>query len=297
MGRNDLVDSRPIRDESGFKPASRDETERLKTVTYVLAHDLRAPLRAIRSNLELWHRKNSLADDQNAKFALEGAERMQLLIDELLLYVQSGHQTTEGSDETADLGRAVTDACGCLSLLIKDRGAKIECGSLPFARGRRQAFMVLFQNLIANAINVTADTAPLICITAEPDGDKSIIRVGDNGPGIDPKKAATLFEPFARGAGYAGTGLGLAIVRNFVESMGGRVWAENSPSGATFCFTVRPPAAAEMVPEWWARHNHEIWHSSPDGTALPGAQTEFIPRRPPAKESRPARKEDSEEVG
>jgi signal transduction histidine kinase len=230
---------------------ARAELERsnadLEAFAYVASHDLAEPLRSVAGFVALLERQyGDRLDDQAREFiayAVDGVERMQRMIDDLLLYARAG--TTDLRLERVDAGELVAGALRDLGTAVAERGATIEVGALPVLRADAGQLQRVFLNLLGNAIKYTApDVAPHVTVCDRSAGDDAEIAVADNGIGIDPAQVERAFEMFARlpgrAAQYQGTGLGLAISRRIVERHGGRLWVEPNAGGGSV-FALRLP--------------------------------------------------------
>jgi PAS domain S-box-containing protein len=232
----------------------RRSNEELEQFAYVASHDLQEPLRSISGYCQLLQRRYKGKLDQNAdefiQFAVDGAQRMQLLINDLLRYSRVG---TRGKPfEPTDCNKVVADALANLRQAIADAGAEVSCGDLPTVNGDAVQLGQLFQNLIGNAIKFRGDSAPVVRVeAAEIDGEMQF-SVADNGIGIDPRHQERIFQIFQRlheRGRFPGTGIGLAVCKKIVGRHGGRIWVESAPGkGATFRFTLARNES-EMVTE------------------------------------------------
>jgi signal transduction histidine kinase len=222
---------------------ARSNTE-LEQFAYVASHDLQEPLRMVASYVQLIEKRYQDKLDSDGRefieFAVDGAKRMQVLIEDLLTYSRI---TTRAkpfqSTNFEEVLEAVTDN---LQMVIRESGAHITHSPLPTVSGDDTQLTQLFQNLISNAIKFRRDTTPEVHIHAEPQEDYWLISVQDNGIGIEAQHLDRIFLLFQRlhGRGaYPGTGLGLAICRKIVERHGGTIWAESETgSGSKFSFTI-----------------------------------------------------------
>jgi light-regulated signal transduction histidine kinase (bacteriophytochrome) len=178
-------------------------------------------------------------------FAVDGVNRMQRLIDDLLAYSSVG--TSEYELEPVDLAALVEDTLEGMRATVTESGAEVLYSGLPTVVGDPGQLRQLFQNLISNGIKFVEDKQPRIEVSAERDGRDWRFRVADNGIGIDPNHADRIFEVFKRLHGrdaYPGSGIGLSICKRIVERHHGRIWVEpNEGGGSRFCFTI--PASAE----------------------------------------------------
>lgn len=215
----------------------------LEQFAYVASHDLQEPLRMISSYTQLLaERYQDRLDDkarQYIRYAVDGAVRMQRLINDLLLYsrVHSRGAAPVATDAHAVLGEALVN----LSTAIAESGALVTNGDLPTVRADPTQLLQLFQNLIGNAIKFRGPASPRVQVSARDVGHEWLFSVRDNGIGIDPQYAGRLFVIFQRlhtREEYPGTGIGLALCRRVVERHGGRIWFESEPGkGSTFFFT------------------------------------------------------------
>ena len=216
----------------------------LEQFAYVASHDLQEPLRKVTSFCQLLQRRYGGQLDERADqyidFAVDGAKRMQVLINDLLAFSRAGRSAEELGPVACDAALALATAN--LSTQIAESGAVIEAGPLPVVRGQLTLMSVVFQNLVGNALKFTGDRPPRIVITAERDGAFWSFSVTDNGIGIEPQYADRVFLIFQRlheRAAYPGTGIGLAMCRKIIEYFGGRIWLDTGiAEGARFRFTV-----------------------------------------------------------
>ena len=216
----------------------------LEEFAHIASHDLQEPLRMVSSYTQLLQRryKDKLDSDANEfiGYAVDGAKRMQTLINDLLVYSRittQGHplEATNFSDVFA---RAVTNLAGS----IEDSGAIVTQDSLPTLPADASQLVSVFQNLIGNGIKYHGDHPPRMHVSAVEDGDEWLFSFKDNGIGIESEFAERIFQIFQRlhsKAKYAGTGIGLAICKKVIERHDGRIWVESEPQkGSTFYFTL-----------------------------------------------------------
>jgi PAS domain S-box-containing protein len=217
----------------------------LEQFAYVASHDLQEPLRAVAGPLQLLQRRYEGQLDARADefigHAVDGATRMQALIDDLLSYSRVGR--LEDPKQSVSAEHALQSALKNLAVVIQETGAEITHDALPAVQAISTQLTLLFQNLIGNAIKFRQkDRAPRIRIGAEPVGDQWQFSVADNGIGIADQYFDRIFVIFQRlhtRREYPGTGLGLALCKRIVEHHGGKIWVESTPGeGATFFFTM-----------------------------------------------------------
>jgi PAS domain S-box-containing protein len=215
----------------------------LEQFAYVASHDLQEPLRMVASYCQLLQRRYKGKLDADAddfiNFAVDGARRMQVLINDLLAYSRAGRR--ELALIETDCQQVLTDVLANLQAAIDERAAVITHDPLPTLMADRVQLSQVLQNLIANAIKFSKDR-PRVHVGAERDGEQWRISVRDHGIGIAPEYAERIFEIFKRLHGwgeYPGTGIGLAVCKKLVERQGGRIWVESTPGeGSTFFFTL-----------------------------------------------------------
>ncbi len=217
----------------------------LEQFAYVASHDLQEPLRMVASYLQLLERRYKGKLDSNADefigFAVDGAVRMQNLINDLLAY---SRVSTRGKPfEPVDCSAVIDRARANLKIIMTEAGAKVTNGTLPTLIADPSQLLQLFQNLIANAIKFHSDKTPKVHIAAERQPDGWQFSVQDNGIGLDMQHAERIFQIFQRlhsKGEYTGTGIGLAVCKRIVERHNGRIWVVSEPGkGATFYFTIR----------------------------------------------------------
>ncbi|TDP38043.1 sensor histidine kinase [Nocardia ignorata] len=225
----------------------RSNTE-LEQFAYVASHDLQEPLRKVASFCQLLDKRYGDQLDERGKqyidFAVDGAKRMQILINDLLTFSRVG-RVSDGT-EPVELADSLDAGLTALSSSIEETGAVIERPEqLPRVEGEPTLLVMLWQNIIGNAIKFrTPGSTPLIRITCTPDdtGSGWQFSVADNGIGIDAEFADKVFVIFqrlhARDA-YSGTGIGLAVCKKIVEFHGGRIWIDTDyHNGTRLCFTL-----------------------------------------------------------
>lgn len=224
----------------------RSNTE-LEQFAYVASHDLQEPLRKVASFCQLLQKRYGGQLDERGEqyieFAVDGAKRMQVLINDLLSFSRVGRLVGEAVEVPLDA--ALDQARSNLATAIEEAGATIEADPLPVVKGEPALLVALFQNLVGNAVKFRrSEAAPVVDIrcTAGPEGYEIVVR--DNGIGIEADYAERVFVIFQRLHAkdrYEGTGIGLALCRKIVEHHGGQIVVDTAPSeepGATFRITL-----------------------------------------------------------
>jgi PAS domain S-box-containing protein len=219
--------------------------EELQQFGYVVSHDLQAPLRRVKSYLELLEQHRGDQLDATAReyvgSALDGTEQMQEMIRALL---DLSRVETRGREFAPTDTRVVLDrALKSLEQEIKESDVEVTHDPLPTVMADEAQLNQLFQNLIDNAIKFRREgIPPRVCVSAEREDDEWVFSVADNGIGIDPEQADRIFQIFQRlhtEEEYPGTGIGLALCKRIVERHGGRIWVESEVGeGSTFTFTL-----------------------------------------------------------
>ncbi len=216
----------------------------LEQFAYVASHDLQEPLRMVSSYVQLLaQRYEGQLDDKARKYinyAVDGAVRMQRLIEDLLDYSRVG--TRGGPLGVVDSRSALASAIQNLAKAIEESATLITEGELPLVRGDAPQLTQVFQNLLSNAIKFHGEAPPRVHVSAEDNGREWVFSVKDTGIGIDPQYKDRVFVIFQRlhtRQEFPGTGIGLAICKRIVERHGGRMWFESEPGkGSTFFFSV-----------------------------------------------------------
>ncbi|MFG1770669.1 CHASE3 domain-containing protein [Nocardia salmonicida] len=232
----------------------RSNTE-LEQFAYVASHDLQEPLRKVASFCQLLEKRYGDRLDDRGKqyidFAVDGAKRMQVLINDLLTFSRVGRMS-EGTEPVA-LDQTLDEAVAALSATIEETEAVIERPeALPELVGEPTLLAMLWQNLIGNAIKFRRpDLTPVVRVTCAPNADDPEeweFSVSDNGIGVAAEFAEKVFVIFQRlhpRDAYGGTGIGLAVCKKIVEFHGGRIWLDTDyRDGTRLCFTLRAAAPA-----------------------------------------------------
>jgi signal transduction histidine kinase len=231
----------------------RRSNEELEQFAYVASHDLQEPLRKVASFCQLIEKRYGDKLDERGKqyidYAVDGAKRMQVLINDLLTFSRVGR--VNGRRERIGLRACLDSALDRLEYAVQESGARIEVPEpLPAVDGDPTLLSMLWQNLVGNALKFRSpERAPEISVTWEPDPEQPgfvRIAVADNGIGIPAPFAEKVFVIFQRlhsREAYSGTGIGLALCKKIVEHHGGRIWIDTERAeGTRFNFTL--PAAA-----------------------------------------------------
>jgi signal transduction histidine kinase len=225
----------------------------LEQFAYVASHDLQEPLRKVASFCQLLAaRYRDELDDRGVQyidFAVDGAKRMQALVNDLLSFSRVGRNAD--SWRPVDLRAAADVATANLESRLAETGGRIEyTTALPTVEGDATLLTALWQNLLGNSLKFQGEEPPIITVAARPDGEGWEITVTDNGIGVEPQYAERVFVIFQRlhtRERYEGTGIGLALCRKIVEFHGGRIGIEPAAQGSgtlvRFWLPAAPPAA------------------------------------------------------
>ncbi len=229
--------------------------QELEQFAYVASHDLQEPLRMVAAYTQLlgerYHGKLDETADKYIGYAVEGAIRMQTLIQDMLAFSRAGRRGTElqATDCNSVLERALLSLQGAMT----ESGAVVLHDSLPTVMANSVHLQQVFQNLIGNAIKFKGASPPVIQIEAQSQGSDWLFSVKDNGIGIDPQYAQDIFIIFKRlhtRTEYSGNGIGLAICKRIIEQCGGKIWVESHEGGGTaFKFTLHG-VASEPAQQW-----------------------------------------------
>jgi signal transduction histidine kinase len=234
--------------EARTEDLQRSNSE-LEQFAYVASHDLQEPLRKVASFCQLLQRRYAgrldAKADEYIEHAVDGAKRMQALINDLLAFSRVGR--TAQRREPVSCAVLLAQAWANLAADVRRTHATIEVGELPVVLGEASLLTAVFQNLINNALKFRADEPPRVTVSVRRDGEFWLFSFSDNGIGIEPEYAERIFVIFQRlhdKATYPGTGIGLAVVRKIIEYHGGRIWLDTTiTAGARFWFTL--PALPE----------------------------------------------------
>ncbi len=226
-----------------------DELQRsnaeLEQFAYVASHDLQEPLRMVASYTELlaerYQGKLDARADKYIQYAVEGAKRMQRLVNDLLTFSRVGRVQT--AKAPIDFGEVLQTVLRNFARTAKEAGGDITFDTLPVLIANENEIGQIFQNLIGNALKFRAkDKPPHIHIGARHEHNNWLFSVADNGIGIEQEYSERIFQMFQRlhdRETYEGSGIGLSIAKKIVERHGGRIWFESElDKGTTFYFTL-----------------------------------------------------------
>ena len=252
--RRAMWEKRLREEKAQVQQALARSNQDLEQFAYVASHDLQEPLRMVATYTQLLAERYQGRLDDNADkyihYAVEGALRMQTLVQDLLTFSRVGRQGSEVG--SIDCNLLVEAAVKNLQASVVETGAHIHHEHLPKVVADGSQVLQLFQNLIGNAIKFHGPAPPEIRIAAVKSDKEWVFSVADNGIGIAPEHRELIFVIFKRlhtRTEYPGSGIGLAICKKIVERQGGRIWVESKPGqGSTFKFTLpiqRPAETAE----------------------------------------------------
>ncbi len=229
----------------------------LEQFAYVASHDLQEPLRMVAAYTQLLGERYRDRLDRDADkfiaYASEGALRMQALIQDLLAFSRVGRNCA--ARVRVDCEAALEEVIRTLGPAIHESGAAVRHRALPVVWADRSQVVQVLQNLVGNAIKFHGKEPPAISVQADKTGDQWLFSVSDNGIGIAPESAQSIFTVFQRlhtRAEYPGNGIGLAICKKIIEHCGGKIWVESQVGrGSTFKFTIPcdDPADTELCGE------------------------------------------------
>ena len=218
----------------------------LEEFTYIASHDLQAPLGTISNYAQLLQmRYGQQLDPVGLKFLqyiANGAQRIQALIEDLLLYTHISRDQKYLAPTDCNL--VFAEACANLEFEVNQKETVINYGCLPLVWGNYYQLVMLFQNLLSNSLKYRGESALRVNIDTVFQDGKWLFSFRDNGIGFDPQQSDRIFQIFQRlhpQQDYSGTGVGLAVCKKVIEFHGGKIWGESQPgAGAVFYFTLSP---------------------------------------------------------
>ena len=227
----------------------------LEQFAYVASHELQEPLRMIATYTQLLaERYRGKLDEQADKYigySVDGAVRMQALIQDLLKFSRVGKQEIE--PRTTECRAVVEQALKNLQVAVQESGAVVNWNGLPVVMADSSQLTQVFQNLIANAIKFHGLEKPVIQIDAEKKDHEWVLTVSDNGIGIPAESWQDIFVIFRRlhsRTEYAGNGIGLSICKKIIERHGGKLWVEaQAKPGCRIKFTLPAEPPSKAAPE------------------------------------------------
>ncbi len=215
----------------------------LEQFAYAASHDLKTPLRTVIGHLQLLEKRYKGRLDQDADefiaFAVGGAKKMNVMINDLLNYARVGRQKIDFVP--VDLNETLASVRRMLSILLEEPDVMLEVEKLPVIKGIPTQWELLFQNLIENGLKFNHSAPKKIRISAEDTPDYWRVYVADNGIGIAEEYQSKIFELFQRlhTTEFPGTGIGLAMCKKIVELHNGSIFIQSEPGkGTTFCITI-----------------------------------------------------------
>lgn len=244
----DITEMKKSTDQTLFKLNEEllRSNKELEQFAYVASHDLQEPLRMVSSFTQLlaMRYKDKLNEEANEfiSFAVDGAMRMQRLINDLLQYSRINTRGNVLSLVSAE--SILRQTMNNLAIKIRESNTRISHGKMPEIFADEGQMVQLFQNIIENAIKFSSGR-PEIQIIAKEEKNRYVFAIKDNGIGIEPQYHERIFQIFQRlhpKDEYGGTGIGLAICKRIVERHGGKIWVESKNShGTTFKFSIYKP--------------------------------------------------------
>lgn len=231
-----------IKLEQAMAALKRSNAE-LEQLAYIASHDLQEPLRMVASYVQLLERRYKGKLDKDADdfiaYAVDGATRMQHMINDLLTYSRVSRQGKEFQPTNCE--DVLRQVLANLKLTAEESSALVTHDPLPTVMADESQLVQLFQNLLSNAIRYRGQELPQIHVSAVQKGNEWVFAISDNGIGIEPQYFDRIFQMFQRlhGKEYPGSGIGLSVAKRIVERHGGRIWVESEiRKGSTFYFTI-----------------------------------------------------------
>ncbi|MFM2358924.1 MAG: hypothetical protein RLY16_917 [Bacteroidota bacterium] len=220
----------------------------LEQFAYVASHDLQEPLRMVTSFLALFEKRyQDQVDETGANYihyAIDGANRMKVLIKDLLQYSRAGSASLPL--EIVDMKSVLLEALDLHQQTISEIQANITYDPLPLVYANKGAMIQLMQNLVGNALKYTNKQQVAIHVGVEKNNQEYIFSVKDNGIGIESKyfdKIFVIFQRLHTASEYSGTGIGLSVCKKIIERLKGRIWVNSELNkGTTFYFSIPIPS-------------------------------------------------------
>ena len=242
--RRAMQENKLKRERRQFQEDLARSNRDLEQFASVASHDLQEPLRMVATYTQLlaerYQGKLDKDADKYIQYAVDGALRMQTLVQDLLTYSRVGQQGTDL--QTTDCNVVLEVVLKNLETALQESGAKVVYGPLPAVVADGSQLLQVFQNLLGNAIKFRGAEPPVIGVAAEKEGREWVFSVSDNGIGIAPENTDVVFVIFKRlhtNAEYPGSGIGLATCKKIIAQHNGRIWVESQPGrGSTFKFTL-----------------------------------------------------------
>ena len=226
----------------------------LERFAYIASHDLKSPLRNIVSFLGLCNKrlkeKKYEKIEEYITFATDNAKQMYTLVQDVLEYSKVNNQSMTGWEKEVDLNEILANVIYNIDSDIRQKNAEVQTCPLPVVKGSKVHLLQLFQNLISNGIKYNANELPKVQLSHEENMDEHIIRVEDNGIGIETQYHEKVFDMFKRlhtQSNYSGTGLGLSICKKVIQDMKGRIWLESEPGIGTTFFVSIPKMPVQVM--------------------------------------------------
>ena len=222
----------------------------LEQFAYVASHDLQEPLRMVATYTQLlaerYRGKLDSDADKYIHYAVDGALRMQQLVQDLLAFSRVGRQSF--APRLTDCNTVLQAALQNLEVAVQESGALVQHTQLPVVIADSSQLVQVFQNLIGNAIKFRGSAPPVVRVSVKTKGKDWVFSVADNGIGIAAEHLENVFVVFRRlhtRTEYPGNGIGLSICKKIIEQHGGRIWVQSELGhGSTFQFTLPGKAAA-----------------------------------------------------
>jgi PAS domain S-box-containing protein len=235
----------------------------LEHFAYNVSHDLQEPLRMLASYTRLVQQEYGTLIDKRGNeflgFAIDGADRLQKMIRDLLTYARVGRPGIQLTH--VDCNKILKEICQDLSGLIGANQATVDVEQLPLVMGNEIELRQIFQNLIVNALKFRGEETPHIHIGCGATEDSWQFFVKDNGIGIEPRFKERIFGLFQRlhtQEAYEGTGIGLALCRKIIDNLGGKIWVDSTVGQGSTFYVVLPMERVDM--DWEDTYSEAVSH-------------------------------------